>query len=135
MQLDNIEEVKELLTEMSNLFINLDDIKRKLESEISIKEGEQEDYLHELELAKLKGIEIMNVSKSLRRVRQERRVLKDKLELIKTLKGYADKFITKGIITETKQAISNIETLKRNQETREYTPRVVKNLKCVNKDK
>ena len=135
MQLDDIEEVKKLLSDMENLFINLDNRKKELEDQINIKEAEQEDYLHELELAKLNGIEIMKVSNVLIKTRKDRRKLKDKLEIIKTLKGYTDKFINKGIIAETRQAISNIDTLKSNQESREYTPRIVKGLKCAKKKK
>lgn len=135
MQLDDIEEVKTLLLDMENLFMNLDNRKKELEDQINIKEAEQEDYLHELELAKLNGIEIMKVSNVLIKTRKDRRKLKDKLEIIKTLKGYTDKFINKGIIAETRQAISNIDTLKSNQESREYTPRIVKDLKCAKKKK
>lgn len=135
MQLDNIEEVKILLLEIEDLFMNLDDYKKQIEDQINIKEAEQEDYLHELELAKLNAMEIMSVSKALIKTRKERRVLKDKLELLKTLKGYTDKYIIKGIIADTRQAISNLDTLKNNHETREYTPRVVKNLKCGKKKK
>lgn len=135
MQLDNIEEVKALLLDMENLFMNLDNRKKELEDQINIKEAEQEDYLHELELAKLNGIEIMKVSNVLIKTRKDRRKLKDKLEIVKTLKGYTDKFINKGIIAETRQAISNIDTLKSNQESREYTPRIVKDLKCAKKKK
>ena len=135
MQLDNIEEMKILLLEMENLFVDLDSRKKELEQEILLKEAEQEDYLHELKLANLNGIEIMKVANSLRKTRKERRVLKNKLEIIKTTKGYTDKYITKGIIADTKQAIKNIETLKNNQERKEYTAKVVKNLKCTKKEK
>lgn len=135
MQLDNMEEVKILMLEIENLFMNLDEKKKEIENEICIKEAEQEDYLHELELSKLNGIEIMQVSKELIKVRRERRELKDKLELINTIKGYTDKYITKGIIADTRQAISNIDTLKSNQDAREYTPRIIKNLKCAKKRK
>lgn len=135
MQLDNMEEVKILMLEIENLFMNLDEKKKEIENEICIKEAEQEDYLHELELSKLNGIEIMQVSKELIKVRRERRILKDKLELINTIKGYTDKYINKGIIADTRQAISNIDTLKSNQDAREYTPRIIKNLKCAKKRK
>lgn len=131
MQIDNIEESKILLLEIEQLFIELDDIKKELESKIDLKGAEQEDYLHELELGNLSGLEILKVSKELIRTRKERRVLKDKLEVINTLKGYTDKYITKGIIADTRQAISNIDTLINNQQTRKYTPRVVKDLKCA----
>lgn len=135
MQIDDIEEAKILLLDIENLFMDLDDTKRSLESQISIKEDETQDYLHELELAKLNGIEIMAVSKALINTRKERRVLKDKLEVVNTLKGYTDKYITKGIIADTRQAISNLDTLKSNQEGREYTPKVIKDLKCAKKRK
>lgn len=135
MQLDNVEEVENLLQDTGGLFEKLDEVKKKLENEIEIKNAEQEDYLHELELAKLNAWEISQTAKELMKTRKERRELKDKLELINTIKGYADKYITKGIIADTKQAIKNIETLKRNQEKREYTPRIVKNLKCAKKRK
>lgn len=133
MQIDNMEEVKTLLLEIDNLFTNLDDLKKDIENKICIKEAEQEDYLHELELAKLNGIEIMKVSHSLIKTRKERRILKNKLELLNTIKGYTDKYINKGILADTKQAIKNIDTLKNNQESKEYTPRVVKDLKCAKK--
>lgn len=133
MQLDNMEEVKLLLLDIEDLFMNLDEYKKELENQISRKEAEQEDYLHELELAKLNGIEIMKVSNSLIKARKERRILKDKLELLKTLKGYTDKYISKGIVAETRQAITNIDTLKSNLEAREYNPKVIKDLKCARK--
>lgn len=133
MQIDNMEEVKTLLIEIENMFTNLDDLKKDIENKICIKEAEQEDYLHELELAKLNGIEIMKVSNSLIKTRKERRILKNKLELLNTIKGYTDKYITKGIIADTRQAIKNLDTLKNNQESKEYTPRVIKDLKCAKK--
>lgn len=135
MQIDNIEDAKILLLEIENLFMNLDDIKKNLEQQINIKEDETQDYLHEIELSKLNAFELSKVAVLLRDTRKERRMLKNKLELINTLKGYSDKYITKGIIADTKQAIQNIDTLKINQETREYTPRVVKELKCAKKKK
>lgn len=131
MQIDNVEETRRILVEINDMFTNLDDVKKDLENKISQKEAEQADYLHELELAKLNGIEIMQVAKELIKTRKERRIFKNKLDLVNTLKGYTDKYITKGIIAETRQAIQNIDTLKSNHETREYTPRVVKNLKCA----
>ena len=86
-------------------------------------------------MGNLSGLEILKVSKELIRTRKERRVLKDKLEVINTLKGYTDKYITKGIIADTRQAINNIDTLINNQQTRKYTPRVVKDLKCAKSKK
>ena len=105
MKIDNVDEVKELLVDVDILFSNLDDIKKELEEKIRQKEAEQEDYLHEIELGNLNGIQLTGVAKQLKQTRKERRVFKDKLDLINTLKGYTDKYITKGIIGDTKQAI------------------------------
>ena len=130
-----VENIKRLLQEIEDLFVNLDTNKKMLEKQIMKKEDEQKDYLHELELARLNGIEIMKVANALIKTRKERRSLKNELELLNTVKGYADKYITKGIIADTKQAITNIERLEKNQETRKYVPRIIQNLKCVKENK
>lgn len=135
MKIDNVDEVKELLVDIDILFSNLDDIKKELEEKIRQKEAEQEDHLHEIELGNLNGIQLTGVAKQLKQTRKERRVFKDKLDLINTLKGYTDKYITKGIIGDTKQAIKNIEMLESNHKTREYVPRIIKNLRCAKKRK
>lgn len=135
MKIDDVDEVKELLVDIDILFSNLDDIKKDLEEKIRQKEAEQEDYLHEIELGNLNGIQLTGVAKDLKQTRKERRVFKDKLELINTLKGYTDKYITKGIVGDTKQAIKNIEMLESNHKTREYVPRIIKNLRCAKKRK
>ena len=133
MRVDNTEDVKILFLEMEDLFTNLDSVKKELENEICIKEAEQTDYLHELELAKLNGIEIMKVANSLIKTRKERRELKNRLELVNTIKGFTDEYIKKGIVSNLKQLIKNIDTLKSNQENREYTPKAIKTLKCAKK--
>lgn len=135
MKIDNVDEVKELLVDIDILFSNLNDIKKELEEKIRQKEAEQEDYLHEIELGNLNGIQLTGVAKLLKQTRKERRVFKDKLDLINTLKGYTDKYITKGIIGDTKQAIKNIGMLESNHKTREYVPRIIKNLRCAKKRK
>lgn len=135
MRIDDANEVKELLISIEILFNNLDGIKKELEENIRQKEVEQEDYLHEIELGNLNGIQLTGVAKELKQTRKERRMFKDKLELVNTLKGYTDKYITKGIVADTKQAIKNVEMLESNHKTREYVPRVVKNLRCAKKEK
>lgn len=135
MQIDNMEEARKLLVDVNELFMNLDDVKKDLENKINIKDDETIDYLHELEIAKLNAREIMKTAHLLIKIRRERRQLKDRWELVKTLKGYTDIYITKGIIANTERVINNIDNLKNNQDTREYTPKVVMNLKCAKKKK
>ena len=133
MQIDNMEQTLELLNDINYFFRNIDAIEKKLQTDLYNKEGEQEDLLHEIEFSKLNAIEIMSTYKQLETVRKERRIIKNKLELIGTLKPYTPKYIMKGIMGETDITIKNIETLRNNQETRQYTPRVLKDLKCAKK--
>lgn len=135
MEIENMEQSLELLKNIKFFFLNMEDTEKKLKTDLSNKEAEQEDLLHEIELSKLNAIEIMAIYKKLETVRKERRVIKDKIELINTMKSYANKFVGKGICGETEATIRNIETLKSNQENRQYTPRILKDLKCAKKSK
>lgn len=100
-----------------------------LKNELRIKELEQDDLLHEIELSKLNAFELSKVAVRLRNVRQERRVIKDKLEFISTLKGFADKYNNKLITGDIAQLLKNIRNLKENWETRIYKTRVLEDLK------
>ncbi len=135
MQLDNMEEVKKVITDFKSIFTNIYDVKKELEDQLSIKDDETTDYLHELELGNLNAIEVMATAKKLIHSRKERRIIKEKLELIKTTKGFVDNYIVKGIVGDLEQVVENIDTLKRNQENRQYTPRILKDLKCAKKKK
>ena len=135
MEIDDMQQSLELLNNIKNFFYNIEEIETKLNPDLYNKEGERDDLLHEIELSKLNAIEIMSTYKRLEKVLQERRVIKDKIDLISTIKPYTSKFITKGICAETDTTIKNIETLKRNQENRQYTPRILKDLKCAKKNK
>lgn len=135
MQLDNMEEVKKAITDFTSIFTSIYDVKKDLEDQLSIKDDETTDYLHELELGNLNAIEVMATAKKLINSRKERRIIKEKLELIKTTKGFVDNYIVKGIVGDLEQVVENLDTLKRNQENRQYTPRILKDLKCAKKKK
>lgn len=135
MIIEDMKETLDLLENIKHFFLDLDETEKKLNTELYNKEGERDDLLHEIELSKLNAIERMQTYSRLETVLQERRIIKDKIDLINTIKPYASKFITKGICAETDMTIKNIETLKSNQESRQYTPRVLKDLKCAKKKK
>lgn len=135
MQIENMEKTLDLLENIKYFFLHLDETEKKLNTELYNKEGEKDDLLHEIELSKLNAIERMQIYSRLETVLQERRIIKDKIDLINTIKPYTSKFITKGICAETDITIKNIETLKSNQESRQYTPRIIKDLKCAKKKK
>lgn len=133
MVIEDMKETLDLLGNIKYFFLNLDETEKRLNTELYNKEGERDDLLHEIELSKLNAIERMQTYSRLETVLKERRNIKDKLDLINTIKPYASKFITKGICAETETTIKNIETLKNNQENRQYTPRIIKDLKCAKK--
>lgn len=135
MVIEDMQQSLELLENIKNFFYNIEEIEKKLNMDLRNKEYERDDLLHEIELSKLNAIEIVNTYKKLEKVLQERRIIKDKIDLINTIKPYTSKFITKGICAETDVTIKNIETLKRNQENRQYTPRILQDLKCAKKKK
>lgn len=116
MVIEDMQQSLELLENIKNFFYNIEEIEKKLNMDLRNKEYERDDLLHEIELSKLNAIEIVAVYKKLEKVLQERRIIKDKIDLVSTIKPYANKFIAKGICAETDAAIKNIETLKRNQE-------------------
>lgn len=131
MIIEDMQQSLELLENIKYFFYDIEETEKKLSTELYNKEGERDDLLHEIELSKLNAIEIMATYKKLEKVLQERRIIKDKIDLINTIKPYTSKFITKGICAETDATIKNIETLKSNQENRKYTPRILKDLKCA----
>lgn len=129
MKIDNIDEVEEFAKEMNYFFTYIERTNSDLKNELRIKELEQDDLLHEIELSKLNAFELSKVAVRLRNVRQERRVIKDKLEFISTLEGFADKYNNKLITGDIAQLLKNIRNLKENWETRIYKTRVLEDLK------
>ena len=129
MNLRDEEKIGIFLNELENFFENIDKELKQIDIEIQNKELERDDLLHEIELANLNAIELSTASRRLRKSLQERRELKNTREYIHTLKGFSDKFITKGIIADSKQLIQNVENLNKSRNERKYTPRILKDLK------
>lgn len=133
MEIEDMQQTLDLLNNINYFFKNIDEVDKKLQTDLRNKEGERDDLLHEIELSKLSIGERSRTYSHLERVLQERRIIKDKIDLINTIKPYTNKYIMKGIFAETDITIKNIETLKSNQENRQYTPRILKDLKCARK--
>lgn len=129
MKIDNIDEVEAFAKEMNYFFTYIERTNSDLKNELRVKELEQDDLLHEIELSKLNAFELSKVAVRLRAVRQERRVIKDKLEFISTLKGFSDKYNNKLITGDIAQLLKNIRMLKENWDTRIYKTRVLEDLK------
>ena len=122
---------EEFLIQMKNFFEGIDKLKADLETQISETELARNDLLHELELANLDAVEMMKLTKTLKKVLQERRTYKDELAKVMTLKSFTDKYNNKLITGDIVQVLKNLRILKKNKETRIYRPRRITNLKCA----
>jgi len=129
MDLKNETETGKFLIDFKDFFENIDKKLKETDTLILNKELERDDLLHEIELGKLNAIELSVISGRLRKTLQERRVFKNQREYIYTLKGFADKFISKGIVGDVTQLIINIENVNKARNERKYTPRILKDLK------
>ena len=93
MIIEDMQQSLELLENIKYFFYDIEEIEKKLNTELYNKEGERDDLLHEIELSKLNAIERMQIYAKLEKVLQERRIIKDKIDLINTIKPYTSKFI------------------------------------------
>lgn len=110
---------------------NVDTKILELNRKLSSKEAEQDDLLHEVELANLNVVERSRFYNELKKVREERRLIKDELQICTTIKPLADILIKKGIYAELNQSIKNLENCKKTLNERTYHAKVRKDLKCV----
>ena len=125
---------EEILKIMKDFFEGIDIEHSNLLQELSNKEAEQQDLLHELELNKLNAVEITKVAIDLKKVRKERRVIKNDIERVKTIKNFTDKYNNKFIVNEIKTLIKELYKLQKRQNNRQYEPRVLKDRKIGEKN-
>ena len=122
---------EEFLIEMKNFFENIDKLRLDLEEQIKETELARNDLLHELELAKLDGVGMMKVAKTLKEVLLERRKYKDELAKVMVLKALTDKYNNMLITGDIIKTLKELKDLKKKNEERKYKARRVRNLKCV----
>ena len=125
---------EEILKAMKNFFEGIDIEHSNLLQELSDKEAEQQDLLHELELNNLNAVEITKVAIDLKKVRKERRVIKNDIERVKTIKSFTDKYNNKFITNEIKTLIKDLYKLQKRQSNRQYEPRILKDRKIGEKN-
>lgn len=133
MNFENTKEIKHIFESMHELVMNILPEEKRIKEALNVQEDIQKDLLHEIELANLNAIEITKVYCQLRKMRQERRKLKDTLDLIYTIKQYTNEFVKKGILSEISNVIKKVDTYEEHIKTRIYVPRVLENLKCAKK--
>ena len=120
---------EQILKIMKSFFEGIEEEHSNLLQELTNKEAEQQDLLHELELNNLNAVEITKVAIDLKRVRKERRVIKNDIERVKIIKNFTDKYNNKFIGNEIKVLIKELYKLQKRQNNRQYEPRILKNRK------
>lgn len=126
--------VIQVLDDFKSLIGNIAKVESVLKAEETKMNNEQQDLLHEIELSELNAAELIKIASRLRKLRKERRKVKDKLEYIRTLRTFTDKYNNNF---KTYVDIANIkkqlEILNKEQATRIYRPRVLDDLKISEK--
>lgn len=125
---------EEILKIMKDFFEGIDIEHSNLLQELSNKEAEQQDLLHELELNNLNAVEITKVAIDLKKVRKERRAIKNDIERVKIIKNFTDKYNNKFIVNEIKTLIKELYKLQKRQNNRQYEPRILKDRKIGEKN-
>ena len=121
--------VEEILKIMKSFLENTDIEHKELLEDLTEKEAEQQDLLHELELNNLNAVEISKVAVELRKVRKERRIIKNDIERIKLIKNFTDKLNNRFVGNDIKNLLKELYKLKDKQSRRKYEPRILKDRK------
>ena len=113
---------EEILKYMLVFFQDIDKRLQKLREEQSVADIKQSDILHYIENHNLNASQSCKLIKQLKKVRKERREIKNEIDVVQSLKDtfvdkYKNKFIEKDII----QALKNLRQLEEKQNNPKYT--------------
>lgn len=92
-------------------------------------ESEIIDLLHEIEFTKFDAYRGYKLCKEIQDVRQRRRKIKEKMEILRGLKDFETN--NKNMKINLYKVLTNMEKIKENQGNRMYTPRVRTDLKVA----
>lgn len=90
--------------------------------DLNMVEQEIQDLLHEIELTRFDVQRGYKLSKALQEARQRRRTLKEKMEILRTLKEFTDS--NKQLKISLYKALNAMQRTEDHQGQRMYTPRV-----------
>lgn len=115
-------EIEDLLKTMLVFFQDIDKRLEKLSKGLSIADTKQQELLHYIENHNLNAVESCRIIKLLKTVREERRKIKNEINVVQSLKDtfvdkYKNKFIEKDLI----QALKNLKELSEKQNNPSYT--------------
>ena len=111
-----------MLKYMLTFFQDIDKRLSELSKQQSVWDIKQDELLHYIENNKLDAVRACKIVKNLKYVREQRRQVKNEMNIINSLKDtfvdkYKNKFIEKDLI----QALKNLNDLKKKEENPKYT--------------
>ena len=112
--------VEELMQYMLNLFNNTkNDLQKELDK-LSQKDMELSDLDHYIEIHSLKSYELAKIGKLRKTLREERREIKNNIEMIEVIKKFTDKYNNKLIAGDIIQNLKEQGILRKRQENPTY---------------
>ena len=112
--------VEELMKYMLNLFNNISNELHQEYEKLSKKDMELSDLDHYVEIHSLKSYELAKVGRLRKTLREERRQIKNNIEMIETIKKFTDKYNNKLITGDIIQNLKEQGTLRKRQENPSY---------------
>lgn len=112
--------IEELMKYMLNLFNNTSNNLHKEYEKLSQKDMELSDLDHYIENHSLKCYELAKIGKLRKTLRQERREIKNNIEMIELIKKFTDKYNNKLIAGDIIQNLKEQGILKKKQENPKY---------------
>lgn len=112
--------VEVLMQYMLNLFNNTSDNLHKEYEKLSQKDMELSDLDHYLEIHTLKSYELAKIGRLRKTLREERREIKNNIEMIETVKKFTDKYNNKLITGDIIQNLKEQGILRKRQENPTY---------------
>lgn len=112
--------VEELLRQMLNFFQNVDKELRKAREDEKIINQKQQDVLHYIEGVNLNAGGYAKVGKLLKRIRQERRVIKNSIERLELIQNFTVKFNNRMIQGDIIQLMKGLNTIEKRQNEPKY---------------
>lgn len=112
--------VEELMKYMLNLFNNTSNDLHEEYEKLSKKDMELSDLDHYIENHSLKCYELAKIGKLRKTLREERREIKNNIEMIELIKKFTDKYNNKLITGDIIQNLKEQGTLRKKQENPKY---------------
>ena len=112
--------VEELMQYMLNLFNNTRDKLHEEYERLSQKDMELSDLDHYIEIHSLKSYELAKIGRLRKTLREERREIKNNIEMMEIIKKFTDKYNNKLITGDIIQNLKEQGVLKKKQENPKY---------------